>query len=181
MGVTSLYSTDLKKVLAKSGRDNILRSMSENEHLLTEERKKELEEELHERKTSIRSGILERLAFAKSLGDLSENAEYHSSKDEQGKNEARISQIEAILKDTVIITANSDGTVGVGSRVTLLKNDTETQVNYHLVGPEEANFSQGKISFDSPIGKAVMGKKQGDEVKVSTPRGEVIYSIELVE
>lgn len=152
-----------------------------NSYFLTEEKKEELQKELHERKTAIRSEILERLAFAKSLGDLSENAEYHSSKDEQGKNEARINQIEAILKDATTVERSTDGTVGIGSHVTLNKKDHDTQVSYHIVDPEEADFSQKKISYDSPLGKALMGKTHSDQVAVSTPKGTITYTIISVD
>lgn len=153
----------------------------ETQEFLTQEKKISLEKELQELKTTVRSEILERLAFAKSLGDLSENAEYHSSKEAQGKNEARISQIEYILKNSVVVEANTDGTVGLGSTIILIKKDSGAEKTYQLVGNEEADFSAGKISFESPIGSAVMNKKQGDEVSVQTPRGETVYSINSVK
>jgi transcription elongation factor GreA len=155
--------------------------MSQEGEFLTKEKKQELEKELLFLKTEKRSEILERLAFAKSLGDLSENAEYHSSKEDQGKNEARISQIEAILKDAIIVEANTDGTVGIGSTVELTKKESGDVKTYQIVGSEEADLSAGKMSFDSPIGKAVMDKKKGDEVSVTTPKGETIYIIKGVK
>lgn len=144
---------------------------------ITEEKKKELEEEMHFLKTEKRSEILERLAFAKSLGDLSENAEYHSSKEEQGKNEARINQIESVLKNSVIVEANTDGTVGIGSLVVLEKNENKEEITYQIVGNEEADFSAGKISFESPLGSALMDKSAKEEVRVVTPKGEISYTI----
>lgn len=153
--------------------------MENNGEFLTQEKKQEIEQELEFLKTTKRSEILERLAFAKSLGDLSENAEYHSSKEAQGKNEARISQIEMILKHATIVEANSDGTVGLGSTVVLTK-DGEEKI-YQIVGNEEADFSAGKISFESPIGSAVMGKQQGDEVIITTPKGESKCIIKKVQ
>lgn len=158
----------------------------EKQEFLTPEKKTALEQELEFLKTEKRSEILERLAFAKSLGDLSENAEYHSSKEEQGKNEARISQIEFILKNAVVVEANTDGTIGIGSTVTLIKKDPKPstgqaqEVTYTIVGNEEADFSAGKISFESPIGKAVIGKQTGDEVSVETPKGETVYQVKSV-
>lgn len=149
----------------------------ETQEFLTQEKKTELESELQNLKTTVRSEILERLAFAKSLGDLSENAEYHSSKDAQGKNEARISQIEYILKNAVVVEVNTDGTVGLGSTVVLVKKDSGEEKTYQIVGNEEADFSVGKISFESPIGSAVMGHTKGDEVNVQTPKGKTIYII----
>lgn len=154
--------------------------MTPEGEFLTQEKKTELEKELLNLKTVRRPEILERLAFAKSLGDLSENAEYHTSKEEQGKNEARISQIEAILKDAIIVEANTDGTIGVGSRVTLRKGEENEEKTYHIVGAEEADFSQGKISFDSPLGEALMNKQEGEITSVQTPKGEVKYTIQSV-
>ncbi|MCI5050970.1 MAG: transcription elongation factor GreA [Candidatus Pacebacteria bacterium] len=153
----------------------------ETQEFLTQEKKEELEKELEHLKTTVRAEILERLAFAKSLGDLSENAEYHSSKDAQGKNEARISQIEAILKNAVVVEANTDGTIGLGSTVILLKKETGEEKTYQIVGNEEADFSSGKISFESPIGAAVMNKSKGDEVSVETPKGVTHYQINSVQ
>ena len=151
--------------------------MNTHQEFLTKEKKEELEEELTLLKTEKRSEILDRLAFAKSLGDLSENAEYHSSKEEQGKNEARISQIETVLKDAIIVEANTDGTIGLGSHVELKKKETGDVKKYQIVGSEEADLSIGKMAFDSPIGTAVMEKSVGDEVAVETPRGKTIYII----
>ena len=153
----------------------------ETQEFLTEEKKTELENELENLKTTVRANILERLAFAKSLGDLSENAEYHSSKDAQGKNEARISQIEYVLKNAVVVEANTDGTIGLGSTVVLIKTQTEEEKTYQIVGNEEADFSAGKISFESPIGMAVMEKSKGSIISVETPRGATEYKIKSVK
>ncbi len=154
--------------------------MNNEGEFLTQPKKVELEAELVRIKTIKRSEILERLAFAKSLGDLSENAEYHTSKESQGKNEARISQIEAILKDAIIVEANTDGTIGLGSCVVLLKKDSQDEASYTIVGNEEADFAAGKISFTSPLGAALMGKQTGQKVKVSTPRGDTSYTVKKV-
>lgn len=143
---------------------------------LSQEKYDALAEECQLLKTEKRSVILERLAFAKSLGDLSENAEYHSAKEAQGKNEARIAQIEAILKEAVIVTARDDGALAIGSKVRLTKSDGEIR-EYQIVGNEEADFALGKISFESPLGSALMGKQCGDTVSLRTPRGEVSYVI----
>lgn len=153
----------------------------ETQEFLTQEKKKELEAELENLKTVIRAEILERLAFAKSLGDLSENAEYHDSKDAQGKNEARISQIEYILKNAIVVEVNTDGTVGLGSTVVLVKKDSGEEKTYQIVGNEEADFSAGKISFESPIGAALIDKSQGEFVSVETPRGITEYKIKSVK
>jgi transcription elongation factor GreA len=147
---------------------------------LTKHKQQELEQELVYLKTEKRSEILERLAFAKSLGDLSENAEYHSSKEDQGKNEARITQIEAILKDAVSVEVNTDGTIGLGSQVVVIKQGSNEEKTYTLVGREEADLSAGKMSADSPMGMQLMTKKQGDMITVTTPRGETSYIVASV-
>ncbi len=150
------------------------------QEFLTQLKKQELEQELEHLKTVVRAEILERLAFAKSLGDLSENAEYHSSKEAQAKNEGRIGQIEAILKSAIVVEANTDGTIGLGSTITLIRCDTKEEKTYTLVGNEEADLSAGKIAFTSPIGEAVIDKKKGDKVTVLTPKGEMLYEIKSV-
>lgn len=155
--------------------------MENPQEFLTESKKTELENELRNLKTTVRSEILERLAFAKSLGDLSENAEYHSSKEAQGKNEARIGQIEMILKNAVMVEVNTDGTVGLGSVVILAKKDSGQEKSYTIVGNEEADLSAGKLSYASPIGAAVMDKRVGDVAVVTTPRGEIQYEIKKVQ
>lgn len=153
----------------------------QEQEFLTQEKIESLEQELEFLKTEKRSGILDRLAFAKSLGDLSENAEYHSAKEEQGKNEARISQIETILKNAVIVEANDDGKIGLGSTVVLEKKDTKEEKTYQIVGNEEADFSSGKISFESPLGNALIDKQAKDEVMIATPKGDTVYLIKMVK
>jgi transcription elongation factor GreA len=154
--------------------------MDNHQEFLTQEKKEALEQELVFLKTEKRSEILERLAFAKSLGDLSENAEYHTSKEDQGKNESRISQIETVLKDAVIVEAGTDGIVGFGSTISIEKKETGDIKTYQIVGSEEADMSVGKMAFDSPIGSAVMDTQVGDEVAVVTPKGNTIYIIKSV-
>ena len=147
---------------------------------LTQEKKEAFEAELQMLKTVKRVEIIDRLAFAKSLGDLSENAEYHSSKEDQGKNEARISQIEAMLKDPIMVEANTDGTIGLGSTVVVNKEGSDNEKTYLIVGAQEADVAEGKMSFDSPMGSKLMDKVEGDVVVVSTPRGETSYCIKKV-
>ncbi len=152
----------------------------EYKEFLTKEKKEELEKELKFRKKEKRKEILERLAFAKSLGDLSENAEYHSAKEEQGKNEARISQIEFILKHAVVVSKKSGEKIEIGSKVLLFNKEKEIEREYQIVGKEEADITLGKISFDSPLASALLGKKEGMEVEVETPRGVTYYFIKKV-
>jgi transcription elongation factor GreA len=143
---------------------------------LTKHGKEQLEDEL-EILLQSRKEISERIADARSYGDLSENAEYSSARDEQGINEARISEIENILKNADIIKESKKDTVGLGSTV-VLKNGRE--VEYKIVGAIEADPLDGKISNESPLGLELMGKKVGDRVAVTTAKGETKYTIKSI-
>jgi transcription elongation factor GreA len=132
---------------------------------LTKEGKLELENEL---KTLIerRSVIAEEIAIARSQGDLAENAEYHAAKDDQGRNESRIEEVEHILKNAALITnGKSNGAVKLGSTVKL-KSENGKLKEFQVVGTVEADPLNGKISDESPIGQALMGKKVGEEVEI---------------
>ncbi len=152
----------------------------EEKEFLTKEKYEELKRELEYRKGEKRQEILDRIAFAKSLGDLSENAEYHDAKDEQGKNEARITQLEYILKHSVIVEGGDGDQVELGSKVVLFHRGKEVEKEYQIVGKEEADITLGKIGFDSPLGSVLMGKRKGDLVKVETPRGIVEYELRAI-
>lgn len=141
---------------------------------ITDSGRKELEKELAELK-SRRGEIAEKIAEARSFGDLSENAEYDAAREEQGLLETRVIEIEDILQHASIIKSADATVVGLGSAVKL-KNSDRT-VTYTVVGPVEADPMEGKISDESPIGQALMGKKVGDEVTISTPKGEIVYTI----
>ena len=141
---------------------------------ITDSGRKELEKELAELK-SRRGEIAEKIAEARSFGDLSENAEYDAAREEQGLLETRVIEIEDILQHASIIKAADATVVGLGSAVEL-KNSDRT-VTYTVVGPVEADPMEGKISDESPIGQALMGKKVGDEVTISTPKGKIVYTI----
>lgn len=141
---------------------------------ITDSGRKELEKELAELK-SRRGEIAEKIAEARSFGDLSENAEYDAAREEQGLLETRVIEIEDILQHASIIKTADATVVGLGSAVEL-KNSDRT-VTYTVVGPVEADPMEGKISDESPIGQALMGKKVGDEVTISTPKGEIVYTI----
>lgn len=141
---------------------------------ITDSGRKELERELEELK-SRRGEIAEKIAEARSFGDLSENAEYDAAREEQGLLETRVIEIEDILQHASIIKSADATVVGLGSAVEL-KNSDRT-VTYTVVGPVEADPMEGKISDESPIGQALMGKKVGDEVTISTPKGEIVYTI----
>ncbi len=141
---------------------------------ITDEGKKELEAELEELKGR-RGAIAEKIAEARDFGDLSENAEYDSAREEQGLVESRIAEIEDILLNAELIKAGKSTKVMLGNRVELKTG--EKTVVYTIVGPVEADPLEGKISNESPIGDALMGQKVGDTVTINTPKGEIVYKI----
>lgn len=141
---------------------------------ITAEGKRELEQELAELKPR-RSEVAEKIAEARDFGDLSENAEYDAAREEQGLLETRIAEIEDILNNADIIKSSGRKVVGLGSRVEL-KTGKKT-VTYTVVGPVEADPLEGKISNESPIGIALVGKKLGDAVTITIPKGDVTYEI----
>lgn len=141
---------------------------------ITEEGKRELEAELDELKGR-RGAIAEKIAEARDFGDLSENAEYDSAREEQGLVESRIAEIEDIILNADIIKAGKGSKVTLGSKVEL-RTGKKTVV-YTVVGPVEADPLEGRISNESPIGEALMDKKVGDTVTINTPKGEITYEI----
>ena len=148
--------------------------MIDNKHYITPEGKQNLEAELRELKETGRKELAERLKQAISMGDLSENADYHKAKEDQGFLEGRIQEIEAVLYHSEVIKSQSKyHEVAVGARITIKEDDYPPET-YHLVGSQEANPSEGKISHQSPIGKAMLGHKVGDRVKAKLPNGEII-------
>lgn len=148
---------------------------------ITLEKKKELEIELFERKTTMRDAIGERVSTARALGDLSENAEYHAARGEQGENESRIMEIESILKRAEIIQRSFSGKVELGATVVVQKKGDNQEKAFMIVSETEADIAQGKISTVSPIGSAMFGKKEGEEFSMTTPRGEVVYIIKSIQ
>ncbi|OHA58681.1 MAG: hypothetical protein A2571_02840 [Candidatus Vogelbacteria bacterium RIFOXYD1_FULL_44_32] len=144
---------------------------------LSEQKRKELEAELLNLKMVERKNIAGQLEYAKSLGDLSENAEYHEARDKQADIEDRIADLEVMLKNAVIISGSATkDKVVVGSKVLIQKAGGD-KIEYQIVGSEEANAAMGKISHQSPLGSALLNKKKSDKVLVSTPKGDVQYSI----
>lgn len=141
---------------------------------ITVDGQKTLEKELEQLKAR-RGEIAEKIADARGYGDLSENAEYDAAREDQGLVESRIAEIEDILLNAEIIKGSKKSTIGLGSKVEL-KNG-KTSVSYHVVGPVEANPVEGKISNESPIGMALMGKKVGDKATVTTPKATIEYEI----
>ncbi len=145
---------------------------------LTKEKFEELTKSLEILKTEKRKKIAEDLEYAKSLGDLSENAEYHDARSAQAELEEEIRRLEETLKNTEIIGNKKHSTdeVSVGSTVVLKKSDGKETV-FTIVGSAEVNLTDGKISANSPIGKNAIGKKKGDCFEVETPRGIIQYEI----
>ena len=141
---------------------------------ITESGQRELERELEELK-SRRGEIADKIAAARDFGDLSENAEYDAAREAQGLLETRITEIETILQNASIIQAGNGSTVVLGSTVELEANGKA--VTYTVVGPVEADPLEGKVSNESPIGQALMGKAVGDTVTISTPKGELAYTV----
>ena len=145
--------------------------MPEEEHYLTAEKKKLFEEELHLLKFTRRQEIADQLEYTKSLGDLSENAEYRQARADQASTEARIAQLEHIIKHAKIISHVKSDKVQVGSTVELIKKGTKDTRVFNIVDSEESDMSLGNISFKSALGKAVLGQKKGEEFSFITPVG----------
>ncbi len=151
-----------------------MKNDNENEYL-TQEKFDEFTKELAELKGAKRKEVAESLEYAKSLGDLSENAEYHEARDLQATIEDRIAKLESLLKNASIVSGSHAEVVNVGSVVTVEKNGTK--FTYDIVGSEEANVGSNKISIKSPFGQAIFGKKKGDIFTFTAPVGEISYTI----
>jgi transcription elongation factor GreA len=151
--------------------------MTQKGDYITEEKKKALEKELEELKGPKRKEILENLEYAKSLGDLSENAEYHQTREEQGKLEERIKKIEQILQSSEVISKTGSDIIEVGSSVVVQKEGDKEEKTFQIVGSEEADMASGKISNKSPFGEALYGNKKGNVISFKTPKGVVNYKI----
>jgi len=149
----------------------------EETNYITEDKKKSLEEELNNLKTIKRKEILEALESARALGDLSENAEYHQAREDQGKTEDRIIQIDHMLKSAVVVKKHKSDSVEIGTTVKVKKESSKEAIIYSIVGAEEADMIHNKISNKSPLGEALFGKKKGDIVSIKTPKGLVKYTI----
>jgi transcription elongation factor GreA len=155
--------------------------MSEARQYLTNEKLQEFKKELEYLRTDKRKEVAENLEYAKKLGDLSENAEYHEARQEQAEVEDRISHLENLIKTAVIVDDQHGDTVGVGSTVKI-KKDGESEVRtYKIVGSEEADMAHGKVSNLSPLGSALLGKKKGEHFSVTTPKGKISYTLISIE
>ena len=145
---------------------------------------KSLRDELVDLKTVQRPEVIQAIAEAREHGDLKENAEYHAAREQQGFIEGRIKDIEGKLSNAQVIditTLPANGKVVFGSTVTLHDLDTEQEIVYQIVGDDEADLKNGKISFGSPVAKAIIGKLEGDDVGVETPGGVREYEIVKVQ
>jgi transcription elongation factor GreA len=154
-------------------------TMSKDEVILTQEGLEQIEEELRELKTVKRKELAERLKVAISYGDLKENSEYHSAKDDQAHMETRILVLERMVKRARVVNADSVdlNEVGVGSYVILNDIEFAERIEYRIVGPAEANVAENKISYESPLGKGLLGKKVGDLISVNAPMGTLQYEL----
>jgi len=155
--------------------------VSEKKYPMTASGKKKLEEELEFLKTVKRKEVVERIKIARSYGDLSENSEYDSAKEDQAFVEGKISTLESMIRNSVIITEDEMNTdeVQLGKTVTFKELPDGDEETYTIVGSAEANPIEGLISNDSPIAKGLIGRSKGDEVKILTPGGEM--SVVIVE
>lgn len=161
------------------------------EELISQEKFEELKKELEYLHTTRRKEVAEQLEYARSLGDLSENAEYQEAREMQAAVEERVQKLEAIMKNAKIVRGSKSDIVGMGATVVVQKvtNDPVKSSDDHgagkhtyiIVGAEEADMLAGKISYHSPLGNALLGKKKGDEFSFHTPKGTQKYKILKVE
>ena len=152
--------------------------MAEKKNLMTYEGLKKLEDELQDLKVNRRKEVAQKIKEAREQGDLSENAEYDAAKDEQRDIEARIEEIEKILKNAEVADDEfGAGVINLGSTVTVYDCEFDEELVFKLVGSTEAKSLQNKISNEAPLGKALIGKVAGDEVEVETPSGIMKYKV----
>lgn len=155
--------------------------MSDQDTVLSQEKFDELAKELEHLKTVRRSEIAKNLEYARSLGDLSENAEYQEARDLQAATEERIRKLEEIVKHATIMTdGKKKDIVGFGSTVSIKKEGSNESHEYRIVGSEEADMRERKLSHVSPLGAALMGKKKGDTFTFETPNGKQTYTVQKV-
>lgn len=156
--------------------------MNDTQAYLTQEKFDELKKELDHLKTVRRKEVAESLEYARSLGDLSENAEYQEARDMQAAIEERIAYLEKTIKEAKIVAHDKHGDViSLGSAVTIQKNGDKDKKEYIIVGSDEANIHERKLSYLSPLGEALMGKTKGDEFEFETPTGKQKYKVLKVE
>lgn len=153
--------------------------MEAKKNILTYEGLRKYEDELHELKVVKRQEVAQKIKEAREQGDLSENAEYDAAKDEQRDIEARIDELEKILKNVeVVVEEEVDlDKISVGCQIKILDLEDNSELKYKIVGSTEANSLKGKISNESPIGRSLLGAKVGDVVTVEAPMGELQYKV----
>lgn len=157
--------------------------MEAKKNVLTYEGLTKYEEELQDLKVRRRKEVAEKIKEARELGDLSENAEYDAAKDEQRDIEARIEELEKILKNVEVVVEDEvdSSKINIGCKVKILDVEFNEEMEYKIVGSSEANSLKGKISNESPVGKALIGHKKGDTVTVETQMGDAKYKILAIE
>ena len=157
--------------------------MAEKKNILTYAGLQKLEEELHDLKVYCRKEVAEKIKEAREQGDLSENAEYDAAKDEQRDIEARIEEIEKILKNAEVVVEDEvdSDKINVGCKVDVYDVEFDEEIEFQIVGSTEANSLEGKISNESPVGKALIGAHTGDTVEVETPTGMMQYKVLKIE
>lgn len=157
--------------------------MGEREIILTVEGYNKLEEELKNLKGPKKMEVAERIKIAREFGDISENSEYDDAKNEQALLEARILEVENMLRVAKVVDDDDVSTrvAGVGTLVTVHDYEFDEEISYGIVGATEVNIAENKISNESPVGRALIGKKKGEEVDVETPGGVVKYKIVSIE
>ena len=153
--------------------------MADKKHILTYTGLKQYEDELQDLKVNKRQEIAQKIKEAREQGDLSENAEYDAAKDEQRDIEARIEQLEKLLKNAEVVVEEEIDLekINIGCRVRILDMEYNEEMEYKIVGSTEANSLKGKISNESPVGKALIGAKVGDIVEVETQAGTITYKV----
>ena len=176
-----IYNTKLENYKRKYRRFLEKETIMAEEVILTKEGKEELEKRLEYLKLEKRAEITERIKTAREFGDLSENAEYDAAKNEQAMIEGEILEIEQKLKYAVIIDAKKGGVVSLGSKVEFVDNDSGETYVYEIVGTTEADVEQGRISNESPIGNALLGRKVKDVVSVVAPSGIMSLTIKKID
>lgn len=149
--------------------------MADNTVFLTSEKKEALEKELRELLDTKIPQIAEQINEAKQNGDLSENAEYHAAREDMGWAQGRMQEIKQLLQNIEIITSQSNESIGIGSTIVVKQNDNKR--TFTIVGAQEADPLNGKISNESPLGMAFLGKKKGDSVQVKVPAGVHVYEL----
>lgn len=174
------YNTVIVIVYLFMGKDVV---GMEKKNILTYAGLKKLEEELHDLKVNKRKEVAEKIKEAREQGDLSENAEYDAAKGEQRDIEARIEEIEKILKNAEVVVEDEvdDDKINIGCKVSVFDMEFDEEMQFFIVGSTEANSLQNKISNESPVGKALIGAKVGDIVDVESPAGVMQYKVLTIE